>query len=422
MSHVHRTGDPADGIDREAHPRRKAWRENPWIEWDDVAKGLGLRITPAGVKALVFDYRADGVKRRMTLGRVGALSLSGARERALRYRQATKDGIDPLQAERERRGLPTVGEALDRFELEYIPHRMALGRMAARTAGEYRRQIARHLRPALGRKRVREVTQRDIERMLADAPIRLEGGKTRRGPLPQVSANRVRALTMKVFRKCEDWGWRAQGDNPARGIEKAVEEARDRTLTADELAALGRGLFVLDAPETAVLAIRLAALTGLRIGEVRAMRWSDIDIKAGYLILPKTKSGRRVHTLPSAALTLLADAKRLGAFVIAGRNSDKPLDERTIRRAFEQACEVADIKGARLHDLRRTIMTQAAAMGIGAHLLRDMVGHKTTAMADRYVRNAGELLTELRERMGAGIAAQMDGRDGAVIPLRKDRA
>ena len=61
------------------------------MEWDDVAKGLGLRITPAGVKALVFDYRADGVKRRMTLGRVGALSLSGARERALRYRQATKD-------------------------------------------------------------------------------------------------------------------------------------------------------------------------------------------------------------------------------------------------------------------------------------------------------------------------------------------
>ena len=93
------------------------------------------------------------------------------------------------------------------------------------------RSVARHLRPALGRKRVREVTQRDIERMLADAPIRLEGGKTRRGPLPQVSANRVRALTMKVFRKCEDWGWRAQGDNPARR-EKAVEEARDRTLTA----------------------------------------------------------------------------------------------------------------------------------------------------------------------------------------------
>ena len=64
-------------------------------------------------------------------------------------------------------------------------------------------------------------------------------------------------------------------------------------------------------------------------------------------------------------------------------------------------------------------MTQAAAMGVGAHLLRDMVGHKTTAMADRYIRNAGEPLTELRERMGAGIAAQMDGGDGAVVPLRR---
>ena len=46
------------------------------IEWDADAKGLGLRITPAGVKAFVFDYRADGVRRRMTLGRVGALSLA----------------------------------------------------------------------------------------------------------------------------------------------------------------------------------------------------------------------------------------------------------------------------------------------------------------------------------------------------------
>jgi integrase len=390
------------------------------IEWDAEAKGLGLRITPAGVKAFVFDYRADGVRRRMTLGRIGALSLAEARRRALDLRQAAKDGLDPLQVERDRRGLPTVSEALDRFQSEYIPNRMALGRMSERTAQEYRRQIARHLRPALGAKRVRDVTQRDVELMLADAPLRLEGGKVGRGPLPAVSANRVRALTMKVFRKCEDWGWRPQADNPARGIERAIEEPRDRTLSADELSRLGRALSGLNAPESAVLAVRLAALTGLRIGEIRMMRWEDVNLKGGLLILPKTKTGRRVHTLPTAALALLAEAKQLGPFVIAGPNPSMPLDDRTIRKVFERACAAADIQGARLHDLRRTIMTRAAAMGVGAHLLRDMLGHKTTAMADRYIRTAGEPLTELRERMGAGMAAELEGGDGTVVAIRRD--
>lgn len=395
------------------------------VEWDETVKGLGLRISPGGTRSFIFDYRSDGRKRRMMLGRAGEISLATAREKALALRQAVREGQNPLEVERARRALPTMKEALDRFEAEYIPHRMALGRMAERTAQEYRRQITRHLRPTLGEKRVRDVTQRDIELMLTRAPLdtrKRSRGKTSRGePLPPVMANRIRALASKIFRKCEDWGWRDQGTNPARGIDKALEEARDRTLTADELAALGRALSAMDANSGAVLAIRLAALTGLRLAsEIRVMRWDDIDLKGGYVVLPKTKTGRRVHTLPTAALVLLADVPRVGDHVIPGRDPTRPLDDRAIRRIFERACEAAGIRGATPHDLRRTIMTQAAAMGVGAHLLRDMVGHKTTAMADRYIRNAGEPLTELRERIGAGIAAQMDGAvSSPVIPIRK---
>ena len=62
-------------------------------------------------------------------------------------------------------------------------------------------------------------------------------------------------------------------------------------------------------------------------------------------------------------------------------------------------------------------MTEAAALGVGAHLLRDMVGHKTTAMADRYARRAGAPLVELRERLGASIADRLTefGKDGDDI-------
>ena len=157
------------------------------------------------------------------------------------------------------------------------------------------------------------------------------------------------------------------------------------------------------------------------MGQIRCAAWVSFPLPVTrLLILPKTKTGRRLHTLPTAALALLAEAKQLGPFVIAGRNPSTPLDDRTIRRVFERACEAADIEGATIQDLRRTIMTRAAARGVGAHLLRDMVGHKTTAMADRYIRNAGEPLTELRERMGAGMAAELEGGDGAVVPIRRD--
>ena len=68
-------------------------------------------------------------------------------------------------------------------------------------------------------------------------------------------------------------------------------------------------------------------------------------------------------------------------------------------------------------------MTEAAALGVGAHLLRDFVGHKTTAMADRYARRAGAPLTELRERMGASMAAKLGGSQGnEATVLKKARA
>lgn len=84
---------------------------------------------------------------------------------------------------------------------------------------EYKRQIERHLHPSLGRKLVKNVRKANVERML----------KT----LPPVMANRVLAIASSVFTQAEHWEMRLQHSNPARGIEKANEDARDRTLNAD---------------------------------------------------------------------------------------------------------------------------------------------------------------------------------------------
>ena len=375
------------------------------IEWDGEVKGLGLRITKAGAKSYVLSYRADGRKRLMTMGRASEMSLAKAREMAGEALVRVRAGADPLEEKAQRRTLPTVAEGVNQFFAEYVPKRRAIGRMSERTAKEYARQANKYILPKLGRRRIRDVTKGDVERILA--------------PLPPIMANRVRALFSRLFNQFEHWEYRPQHTNPARGVEKAVEEARDRTLTETRFA-IGKALEGMDGNPGAILAIRLAAITGLRIGEVQNMRWADIDFEGGALVLPQTKTGRRMHTLPSAALALLAEAQRLGACVIPGRNADNPLDYRSIQRHWTRACEAAGVSGARLHDLRRTIMTEAAASGVGAHLLRDMVRHKTTAMADRYARRAGAPLTELRERMGASMAAKMSGDGKArVYTLRK---
>ncbi len=168
-------------------------------------------------------------------------------------------------------------------------------------------------------------------------------------------------------------------------------------------------------------AIRLAALTGLRIGEVRAIRWENVDFETGRLTMPATKTGPRVHDLPTAALAILAQSHRIGDWAfMTGRGT--PASYRLIHIAFQQAAKAAGLDGVRLHDLRRTVMTSAAAAGVGTHILRDLLGHKTTAMADSYIRNIGNPVREAREQVGAAMAAMMEGKQAEVVPMVRRNA
>ena len=369
------------------------------ILWDHKVKGLGVRITPKGVKAYVLDYRINGRRHRVVLARTAELSLSKARERAGAELVRIRAGEDDLLTRRrEARASPTVNEGLERFFAEYVPARLAAGRMAQGTVDSYRRQAACHLRPALGRRRIPDITRHDIERMVAPLVT-----------FAPVQRNRVLAFTSRLFRLFEDWELRPQYTNPTRGIERAREEARDRVLTPAEMTALGETLTRAERDQpAAVAAIRVAALTGLRIGEVLAMRWEHVKVADNTVVLPRTKTGRRVHGLPLAALELLGRLPRINDYVFTtGR--DAALSYPTVRKAFAATAHAADLSDVRLHDLRRTVMTGAARAGLGTHVLRDLLGHKTTAMADRYIRHVGAAVHEAQEHIGAAIDAQLRG-------------
>ncbi len=388
---------------RDAKPGPK-----PVILWDRKVVGLGCKVAVSGTKTFILNYRTAGRERRATLARCSEISLADARERAGRELAAIRNNeADPLDRRRAAREAPTVADAFERFLGAFAERRIANGRMAERTRYEYSHQARCYILPAIGGRKLESVTRADIERLVE--------------PMPGPTRNRVLAVVSRVFTLAEAWEWRAQHTNPARGIERAIERARDRVLTPDELGRLAGALDDLaEAHPPAVAAIRVAALTGLRIGEVLAMQWEHIDFAAGRVILPETKTGRRSHDLPSAALAVLADHPCInGNPWVFTYGRGVPVTYKHARAVFARAVQAAGLADCRLHDLRRTVMTSAAAAGVGTHVLRDLLGHKTTAMADRYIRAVGNPVREAREQVGATMAAAMAGKGGDVVPLRR---
>ena len=165
-------------------------------------------------------------------------------------------------------------------------------------------------------------------------------------------------------------------------MERSREEPRDRTLEPTEIAALGKALAAAKIDDSARAAIQFAMLTGLRISEIISIRWEHIKFEAGSVLLPATKTGRRIHPLSTPALSVLAGLPKRGNHVFCTKRS-LPISYWAVRVAFLKVVKAAGLTDVRLHDLRRTFMTRAAESGIAAHTLSELLGHKTASMADR---------------------------------------
>ena len=369
---------------RDAKPK-----ERTFILWDDRPKGLGCRITPAGSKAYVLDYHVDGTRRRVTLERTTEGALKNARRLAGEQLIRIRSGSDPVAEKQERREAPTMGNAVSEFFETYVLERLRLGKMAPKTVRKYKILWSAHLAGPLGKLKVAEVNRKHIERAVAEKP--------------PTTRNRLIALVSRLFSYFEQQELRPQNTNPVKGIEKARLKPRDscRLLSCPRWPRNWAGT------RAYLLRIRFAALTGLRIGEIHAIRWTDIDLDTGRLTLPDTKTGRRLHTLPAPALDILASIPRKGSWVFTTHGTS-PITYRTCRKHFQQVSREANIEGAHLHDLRRGYMTASARAGASAALLQQVLGHKTSVAANAYVRSLGDEVTDMRSKVSAELAELME--------------
>lgn len=195
------------------------------IIYDTEVRGFGVRITAAGARSFVLNYRINGRERRHTIGQFPAWSVRAAREEAATLKRDIDRGRDPLAEREDNRAAPTVAELADRYLSEH-----ASAKKKPRSIEEDRRNVRLHVKPRLGKLTVAAVTRDDIAKLhsaMKAAPV---------------GANRVLSLLSKMFALAETWGMRPQNSNPCRGIDRYRERSRERLVTADELARLGDAL------------------------------------------------------------------------------------------------------------------------------------------------------------------------------------
>jgi len=206
-------------------------------------------------------------------------------------------------------------------------------------------------------------------------------------------------------------------------VERFPEARRGRPLSADELERLGAALEEAERTRgehpSAILAIRLALLTGMRRTELlgapfkarqsawTGLRWEYVDLENRVIRLPVDKAGSgRIVPLSSTACALLSSVRRRqgNPFVCWGENGNAFVGiDRPRRRLFREA----GIIGANFHSLRHTHGTTGGNLGLNSYLIARLLGHRDERTTARYVQVADAATREASERVSSSIAVSL---------------
>ena len=373
------------------------------ITYDDKIKGFGIRITVAGTKVFIFNYRVKGNRRerRYTIGGYPKpWTVQRARKKAEDLKRDVDNGKDPMGDLHAERGAPTMADLADRYLKDHA--------VKKRSERDDKSIISNIVTPGLGRLKVVDVRYADVDRLhrkMKAIPYR---------------ANRTVSLLSKMFNLAIKWDMRA--DNPAKGIERYPEEKRERFLSTDEIQRLSAALAD-QSNQTAANAVRLLMLTGSRRGEVLSATWDQFDLAAGVWTKPSAHTKqKKEHRVPLSApavqlLTEIAETTD-GDYVFPGRNSGEPLKE--LKGFWTKVCKAARVTGVRVHDLRHSYASILASHGYSLPMIGALLGHTQPGTTARYAHLFDEPLREATECVGEVITMNGD-KGGEVVPLHGGR-
>lgn len=403
----------------------KAWMQaGERFELRSDGNGLGLRYRDSyAIPVWVLRYSIKGERRQMVMGSYADLSLAEARKTAKEMNARVALGYD-VAAEKQTRKAEavaaieagktaiTVGQLAD----EYF-ERMILGRW--KHPNIVRSRIEKDIKPSLGKLKVEDVKPRHIDDMLQKI--------VRRGA-PTV-ANDVLRWVRRMF----DYGIKRHmlEINPASAFDLSdaggKEDARERALSRDELAALFQAMP--NAKGFSVendLSIKLLLLLCVRKMELLAARWDEFDLPNAVWHLPaeRAKTGKAISIpLPALALEWLETLKRLSGvspYVLPARK----MQNRMLPHVCESTLSVAlskvkhGLEPFTIHDLRRTARTHLAALGVLPDIAERCLNHKRKGVEGIY--NQHDYFDERRDALNKWAAllnALITSQPYNVVPL-----
>ena len=401
--------------------------------WDSTTQGLGLRATPSGKPAYVFQGEFQQKSIRITIGNPGAWSIPQAQEKARELQRLIDQGKDPRILKRDAVADMLAKQAATTAKIE-------ADKVAALTVAEAWADYIEQRRPFWG-----ELHYRDhIDKAkLGGLPSgRRGGGKalTKPGPLAALMPLALKHLDQVTI---EGWAanegktrpssarlaWRLLtvfltwcGEQPAyasllpaknpaktKKAREALGKAGKKSdvLQREQLAAWFAAVQKVQNPVIAAC-LQMMLLTGARPGEVLALRWEDVNTKwKGISIRDKVEGTREIPATPYM-LHLLVDLPRRNEWVFSSHTSatgclTEPNNPHT------RACKSAGLEGLTLHGLRRSFKSLTEWLEVPVGVVAQIQGHKPSATAEKhYTVRPLELLRVHHERIEAWILEQAE--------------
>lgn len=365
-------------------------------------RGLGVRVTAAGAKSFVLNYRIGRREFRYTIGQWPDWSVLKAVKEARELRQRVDRGENPLADRAPPAATDTVAEMLDEFLKRHVRDNL-------RSASYTERTIERLIKPRIGKLGIYEFRRLDVVRMLDEIA-------DERGP---VMADR----TLAILRKACNWhATRDEEFDPpiVKGMArtKPKERKRKRNLADSEIREVWASLESADVPACYPAYVKSLLLTATRRSE--AAKMNTIEIEGDLWTVP----GERYKTKLDHVIPLTAQARALigskpegfkgnSWFVFSSTGGGKPFS------GFSKAKKALDAEIAArraadnrepmprwtLHDLRRTARSLMSRAKVSADHAERVLGHVIGGVRETYDRH--EYLEEKREAL-AKLAAMID--------------
>lgn len=372
-------------------------KEKPYKATD--RDGMYAYVSTTGTISFRYDYRLNGRRETLVIGRYGrdGISLAAAREKCIDARRAVKDGRSPAQErQREKRRLKEA-KSFGRFSETWF----AGATMADSTKAMRRAIYDRDIAPTFRRRLLHEIEPEDLRQLCLKV-------KERGAP---ATAIHVRDIVKQVFAFAILHGERVK--NPADEVgpaSLATFKPRDRSLSPSEIRVMLKMLEQVATLPTIRLGMKLILLTMVRKSELQNAVWDEVDFETAVWTIPKERMKRdRPHNvyLSRQSLDIMIALKTCAAnsrYLLPSRyDADAPMSRATFNRITHAVVEKARNDGLPLehftvHDLRRTGSTLLNELGFNRDWIEKCLAHEE-GRSSRGVYNKAEYEVQRRHML-----------------------